>query len=80
MKVLIRDLFTEPNGSTWCPARVAVGLAAVSYHLAILAGLTLGQIRLDISTLGQYLNHLTLLIGAGTGAVCLKSRLGGDAP
>lgn len=79
MLKLFTDLFTEPDNVTFCPTRIAIGAANLAYHGAAAAGFFVGQLHLDIATLGQYVQHMTMLIGFGTTAIAVKSKAGGDA-
>jgi hypothetical protein len=73
-------LLTESDNSTLCPVRVLTATTAFLYHVAALAGFFLGSVHLDISTLGQYITHLTTLIAGGGATVGIKALTGGNAP
>jgi hypothetical protein len=78
IRKMFRDMFTEPDGESFCPVRLAAGLANVTYHAAAAAGIYMGQLHLDIATLGQYLQHMSMLIGVGGVSVGAKSVMKGD--
>lgn len=76
---IIKQMLTERDGTTTCPVRVSTGLVAMLYHLAAVIGCWTNQIHLDIGSLGQYLQQMTILIAASGAAVGVKSALKGDA-
>lgn len=75
----LTHLLTEKDNRTMCPVRSATALTAITYHAAAVAGVVLGQVHLDIATLGQYLQHMATLIGVGGTTVGVKSALKADA-
>jgi hypothetical protein len=79
MMEFMKKLFSEADNQTPCPVRVAAGISNVIYHLAAVAGICMGSIHLDISTLGQYLQHMATLIGVGGVSVGAKSIMKADA-
>lgn len=79
IKKAFKDVFTERDGETLCPVRVGSGLAGMVYHAAAVLGFSIGDIHLDINTLGTYLQHMVLLIGVGGATVGAKSLMKGDA-
>jgi acetyl-CoA acetyltransferase len=79
LKKVIRDFFTERDNATYCPVRVGGGLIAAGYHLGAFAGMVLGQIHLDMNTLGTYTQHMLSLLAVGGVTAGAKSTLKGDA-
>jgi hypothetical protein len=76
---LITDVFTEPDGITWCPTRIAIGIANLIYHGMTVVGLAMGQLHIDLPSLAAYVTNMVQLIGFGTAAVGAKSVLKADA-
>ena len=75
----LAHLFTEPDNTTVCPVRV-IGLASGAlYHAAAAGGIATGAIHLDIASLGQYLQHMSVLAGTMGVATGAKSIMNGDA-
>lgn len=75
----VRDQITERDNSTICPIRV-VGAGVFSiYHAAVLAGVAVHSIPLDITSAGEYLKHMMAFMGTLGFSVGTKSMLGADA-
>jgi hypothetical protein len=75
----LKKMLTEGDNTTPCPVRVATAITAFLYHAGATVGLVMHDMHLDMATLGQYIQHMALLIGAGGGTVGLKSALKADA-
>jgi hypothetical protein len=79
IKERLLQIFTEPDGATLCPTRVAGGLAISGYHGLLGFMLAHQHYMLTIADLGQYSQHMTILGSAVGVAVGIKSVLKGDA-
>ena len=72
-------LITEKDNQTVCPVRVATLITGVLYHGAAAYGFWSHSLSVDINTLGQYMQHMMLLVGVGGTAVGVKSLMKADA-
>lgn len=79
VKTAWRHAMTEPNNATWCPVRLGACGTAVVYHAAA-AWMVFGQrTHVDMTLLGQYIEHMAGLIGVATGALSVKTAAKADA-
>ena len=76
----LMNLITEGDNSTVCPVRVGSTIVGFLYHVAIVAGVYLEHLHLDMASLGQYIQHMMVLIGTMAAGIGAKSVLKGDAP
>lgn len=79
IKARALQMLTERDNATVCPVRVILVGAIAVYHLAAVVGVCIGQMRLDMPSLGDYLQHMCLVMGAAGGSIGVKSVLRGDA-
>lgn len=75
-----RNAMTEGDNATHCPVRLGAFGTGVVYHAAA-AWMVLGQhTHIDMAVLGQYVQHMGLLVAATAGGVGAKALLHADAP
>ncbi len=79
IKTRALQMLTERDNSTVCPVRVILLGAIVVYHVAAIVGVCLGQMHLDMPALGDYLQHMSVVMLAAGGSIGAKSVLKGDA-
>ena len=76
---ILANVLTEGDNKTHCPVRLGTSISAALYHVAAVVGAYMGSIHIDIATLGQYLQHMSLLFGVTGLAVGAKAIMGADA-
>ena len=70
---------TEGDNTTTCPVRLgAIGTALV-YHVAATYMVFGQKTAIDAVLLGQYIQHMAMLIGVTAGGIGAKAVLKGDA-
>lgn len=80
IKQVFQHLLTEKDNITFCPVRMLFMFSGASYHAGFFSGILMHQIVLSMATLGDYTQHLSILLGAGAASVGAKSLLKADAP
>lgn len=75
-----KKMLSEGDNETLCPIRVGGGIMIAVYHAAAVGGLITHALALDWAALGQYVNHMTQMIGAAAASVGAKSLMKADAP
>lgn len=79
IKARALQILTERDNATVCPVRVILLGAIVVYHVAAVVGVCIGQLRIDMPSLGDYLQHMSIVMLAAGGSIGAKSALKGDA-
>jgi hypothetical protein len=79
-KKVILHVATEPDGESFCPVRIGTMFAGLTYHVGAAFMIFHQNMQLDMSILGQYIQHMSTLIGVSAAGIGAKSVLKGDAP
>lgn len=79
LKEKFHNMMTEKDNSTVCPVRVGFIVVGVLYHVASFFMVMEQKFQLDMATMGQYVNHMIQLLGAGAVSITAKAALKGDS-
>ena len=79
MTTTLGQVFTEKDNTTLCPVRIGSGIVAFVYHAVAGVGVYMGSVHYDLSDLGQYIQHMMMLIGISGATVGVKSAMKADA-
>lgn len=74
-----KEATTERDGVTKCPVRLGAIGTAVIYHVAALWMVFGQKAAVDVAMLGQYVQHMSTLIGVAAVGIGAKSVMKGDA-
>lgn len=72
-------MITEGDNATQCPVRVGAVATAAVYHAGAVFMIIAQHVTIDISMLGQYIQHMSTLIGVAGVSIGAKSAMKGDA-